>query len=520
MTTLLEVNNLTKTYGTNRALDAVNLTLKAGSIHALLGENGAGKSTLVKALTGVHRADEGTITVRGEERTFSRPIEASRAGVGVVHQERNVVPGFTVAENICLQDQPAAWGVVNKAKQRDIARAALQRLGMTIDPDRPVAECSVAQVQLIEIAKALAFRSDVLILDEPTSSLTEAETAQLFTVLTSLRDEGTAIVLVSHKLEEVFEICDTVTVLRDGVSVVEGEPLSNYQQREIVDVMVGRALAQREVRLRTVDRTGTPKLAFDDVSTSLGHEHVSFQVHPGEIFGLYGLVGAGRTELARSAIGLHRITEGALRIDGTAVSIRSVKEAVHKYGVGYLSEDRKGDGVFLDLSVRSNTTAVLWRALNSWLGVSKKKEVDITERYIQSLGVKTSGEGQAVGELSGGNQQKVSVAKWLASECPILFIDEPTVGVDVRTKEELHHLILDLADKGLTIVLISSDLPEMVVLADRIGVMGDFRMLGIVDNSKDYAEMGKKILGTIHATADDTKQAHDTEQDGGSHATD
>ena len=508
MTIVLRATGMVKRYGSaTPALDQANLTLHAGSIHALLGENGAGKSTLVKALTGVHVLDEGVIELRGDEVVFGRPIEASRAGIGVVHQERNVVPGFTVAENICLQDQPTRLGIVDRARQRAIATEALTRLGVSISPEALVSDCSVAQVQLIEIAKALAFRSDVLILDEPTSSLTEGETAQLFEVLRGLRDAGTAIVLVSHKLEEVFDLCDSVTVLRDGKSVVEGDRLADYKQREIVDVMVGRALAERDVRHRDVDRAGTPMLSFDDVATELGHRGVSFDVARGEVFGLYGLVGAGRSELARSAIGRHRVTGGEIRIDGKPVTIRSVREAVHRYGVGYLSEDRKNEGVFLDLAIRPNIAVTLWNRINSVFGVSARREAAAADKYIAALGIRARSDLQLVGELSGGNQQKVSAAKWLASQCPVLFIDEPTVGVDVRTKEELHHLILDLADSGTTVVLISSDLPEMVVLADRIGVMNDFEMLSIVENTKEYGPMSKKVLGVIHATEIDNTTA-------------
>ncbi|MGC0249359.1 sugar ABC transporter ATP-binding protein [Pseudactinotalea sp. Z1748] len=500
MSVVVEVRRLTKSYGTARALDEANMTLQAGSIHALLGENGAGKSTLVKALTGVHRADSGHILVRGEEVSFARPIEASHAGIGVVHQERNVVPGFTVAENICLQEPPSRFGLVDRKRQREVAQEALDRLGVAIEPTALVSDCSVAQVQLIEIAKALAFRSDVLILDEPTSSLTESETGLLFTVLRSLRDAGASIVLVSHKLEEVFELCDTVTVLRDGRSVVESEPLANYRQREIVDVMVGRALAQREPRLRKVDRSGTSALTFEDVRTVFGHKNITFDVHPGEVFGLYGLVGAGRTELARSTIGLHQVTGGRLLLNGEPITIRSVKEAVHRYGIGYLSEDRKGDGVFLRLPIRRNVAVTRWRQISNWFGVRSGAETSIAQRFIESLGIRTRGADQMVDELSGGNQQKVSVAKWLASESTVLFIDEPTVGVDVRTKDELHHLVLDLAEEGTAVILISSDLPEMVALADRIGVMDDFRLLDTIVNTKDYQSMSKKILGVIHDT--------------------
>ncbi len=503
MTPVLETFDLVKSYGPVPALAGVNLKLEPGSIHALLGENGAGKSTLVKALTGVHTADSGRILLHGKDVVFKHPIEASRAGIGVVHQERNVVPDFTVAENICLHDQPAKAGFVQRSEQIAIAQRALDRLGVQIDPEMITSECSVAQIQLIEIAKALAFSSDVLILDEPTSSLTERETDQLFSVLRSLRDAGSAIVLVSHKLEEVFALCDTVTVLRDGHGVVEAQPLSSFAQREIVNVMVGRSLAQRDVRMRTIDRSGVPAFSLENIHTDLGHADVSFDVSKGEIFGLYGLVGAGRSELARSVIGLHKVVSGTIRLDGEPVTIKSVEDAVHRHQVGYLTEDRKGDGLLLTQPIRTNIAVTLWRRFSTLTGVKTRSEAEVARKFIKSLDIRATSEEQTTGELSGGNQQKVSVGKWLAAELKVLFVDEPTVGVDVRTKEDMHNLILDLADEGLTVVLISSDLPEMVTLADRIGVMDDYRLLDIVDNSKDYSTMSKQIMGIIHSVDHD-----------------
>lgn len=501
MSALVETIDLVKSYGPVPALAGVNFKLEPGTIHALLGENGAGKSTLVKALTGVHRPDSGKILLRGREVDFKNPLEASRAGIGVVHQERNIVPGFTVAENICLHDQPTRGGFIDWEAQTEVAKRALDRLGVVIDTGAITSECSVAQIQLIEIAKALAFKSDVLILDEPTSSLTERETHQLFDVLRGLRDSGAAITLVTHKLEEVFQICDAVTILRDGHGVVEAQPLNNYTQREIVNLMVGRSLAQRDVRIRDIDRSGTPMLTLEGVDTELGHENINLEVSKGEILGLYGLVGAGRSELARSVIGLHRITKGTVRLDGNEVHIGSVQDAVHRYRVGYMTEDRKGDGLFMELSIRRNIAVTLWRKFSSLWGVNERSEAKVANEYIRSLGIRTTNDLTLVGELSGGNQQKVSVAKWLAPGLEVLFIDEPTVGVDVRTKEEIHNLILDLADGGLTVVLISSDLPEMVTLADRIGVMDDYQLLEVVQNSKDYPSMSKQVMGIIHATS-------------------
>ena len=501
MTVLLEATGLVKEFPGVRALGGVDLRLRGGTVHALLGENGAGKSTLVKILTGVHRADGGTLRLDGDELRLRSPLEAAHAGIGVVHQERNVIPAFTVAENITLQDPPRRRGVVDRARQRAAAAAALATLGVDIDLDARVGALSVAQVQLVEIAKALALRTRVLLLDEPTASLTGSEAERLFAVLRRLRDQGTAIVFVSHKLEEVFALCDTVTVLRDGVSVLAAAPLAEHTTGQIVDLMVGRQLAEREVRHRAVDRTGTPALRLTGVSTALGHRGVGLTVHRGEIHGLYGLVGAGRSELARCLLGLHPVTGGTVEIDGTAVRIRDMGDALHTHHIGYVTEDRKDEGLFLDLPVRHNVAVTVWRRLARGLrGISHRAEDEVASRYVRRLGIRTASTGQLVGTLSGGNQQKVSLAKWLAADTRLLIIDEPTVGVDVRTKADFHELILDLADRGVAIVLISSDLPEMIALADRVSVMSDLRLTGTFDNGKDYPAMSRRIMDAIHET--------------------
>jgi len=501
MTFALEASGLVKEFPGVRALDGVNLTLRPGTIHALLGENGAGKSTLVKIITGVHQADRGELRMAGEVRHFQSPLEAAHAGIGVVHQERNVVPAFTVAENITLQDPPRRMGIVDRDRQRRMASEALVTLGVDIDLDARVGDLSVAQVQLVEIAKALAFSSQVLLLDEPTASLTGSEAEKLFEVLQTLRDQGTAIVFVSHKLEEVFAICDTVTVLRDGVSVLESATLREHSRRQIVDLMVGRELAEQPVRHRTVDRSITAALRLERVNTGLGHRDVDLVVYPGEIYGLYGLVGAGRSELARCLLGLHPVTGGQIVLDGTPVRIRNMEEALHRYRIGYVTEDRKEEGLFFEMPVRHNVAVTVWRRLSRGIrGVSQRAENDVTSRYVDQLDIKVASNQQLVGTLSGGNQQKVSLAKWLAADTQLLIMDEPTVGVDVRTKADFHELILDLADRGLAIVLISSDLPEMIALADRISVMKEYRIVGTIDNNKDYPKMSVQIMDAIHET--------------------
>jgi ribose transport system ATP-binding protein len=500
MTVTLSATELSKSYPGVRALDCANLDLRAGSIHALLGENGAGKSTLVKILTGVHGPDSGVLRLNGEQIRFSNPHDATRAGIGAVQQERNVIPLFSVAENISLQDMPRIGPFVDRRARDLIVRRVLDTLKLDIPANALVSDLSPAQVQLVEIGKALALESRVLIMDEPTASLTDVESLHLFDLLRRLRDSGTAIAFVSHKLEEVFELCDTITILRDGATVIEGQPIRDFSQRDVVNLMVGRTLAERPIRNREVSRTGVARLGLDALSTEIGHEDISIEVYPGEIVGLYGLVGAGRSELAQSILGLARITSGEVLIDGTAVEIQSVREALHKYRIGYVSEDRKNEGVFLDQSVRFNVAATVWGRLTSWTGIRPSREAAVADEAIKRLGIKVSSDQQLVGQLSGGNQQKVSLSKWLAASTDLLIIDEPTVGVDVRTKEEFQSLIMDLADRGLAILLIDSDLPEMIALADRIAVMRAFRITGVVNNSKDYAEMSPVVGHLMHGS--------------------
>lgn len=496
----LEVRGVTKSFPGVRALDNVNLRLKPGEVHALLGENGAGKSTLIKILTGIQPADSGSILVRGQERTFQSAHAATLAGIGVVHQERNVIADFTVAENIVLGQTPRLRGGRVDWKAVDAgARRVLDMLDFPIDPSTPTSTLSSAQKQLVEIARGLYADSAVLLLDEPTASISETESKLLFDVVHRLTAQGKSILFVSHKLEEVFAHCDTVTVFRDGRSVAESEPLSAYTRDSIVDLLVGRTLAKLDVPERSPDVSGTPALELREVATSAGHTGINMNVHAGEILGLYGLVGAGRTELAKAILGLEQITSGELKINGTPAVIRSVGDALERYGVGYVTEDRKAEGLFLDQTVAKNLTVTILKKLSNAAGVVRESAARrAADDYIDSLDIKVASRDQLVGTLSGGNQQKVSLGKWLAAKTEILIIDEPTVGIDVRTKGAFYKLIWQLAVEGKAVVVISSDLAEMVTLVDRIAVMQDFAITGEVVNTHDYEQMSKAVIRLIH----------------------
>ena len=423
------------------------------------------------------------------------------AGIGVVHQERNVVREFSVGENIALSGMPRRLGRVDWPAVWREARRCLEMLDLDIDPRTPMRDLSAAQTQLVEIARGLYREAKVLLLDEPTASLSVDEAERLYKVVRQLSSEGTAIVLVSHKLDEVFAHCDAITVLRDGSTVMESQPIAKTTRDEVVNRMVGRTLAALEVAQRDVVRTGVPALELRDVSTSTGHRGISLSVHPGEIVGMYGLVGAGRTELARAVLGIDRVTAGETLVEGKAVRIRSVRDALQRFRMGYVTENRKEEGVFLLQSITRNIAVTIWSELTRFVGlVPYRRERSTVSEFIDALDIRISSQDQLAGQLSGGNQQKVSLAKWLAARTRILIIDEPTVGIDVRTKRAFYELIWQLADEGLAILLISSDLAEMVTLADRIVVMDQYIVRGEVENTHDYDSMSKAVIDHIHGS--------------------
>jgi ribose transport system ATP-binding protein len=499
MTAALEIDGAVKTFPGVRALDGVSLRVAPGSIHALLGENGAGKSTLIKIIAGVHAPDAGEVRLQGHPVRFASPRESIEAGISVVHQERNLIPRFSVAENILLERLPARGGVVDRTALVDEARPWLQALELDVDPETPVRELGVARMQLVEIAKALALEARILLLDEPTASLTPHETESLFRLLRRLRDEGAAIVFVSHKLEEVLGLCDRVTVLRDGRNACADEPMAGVTRAQLVRWMIGRdETAPAPVGARTT--SGTPALELRGLATALGHRAIDLKLYPGEILGLYGLVGAGRSELARAIVGAEPVTGGEVLVKGEPARIGSVAEALARFRIGYVSEDRKGEGLILEHSVARNVTVPIWRRLAGGLGLlTGSMERKAAGPFVERLQVRTPSLRQPVGLLSGGNQQKVSVAKWLAAGVDVLIVDEPTVGIDIRTKAELHDRLRELAASGTAILLISSDMPEMVALAHRILVMSHFHLVGEVGNDAgDYAQASEAIMSAIH----------------------
>jgi len=494
----LQVSHVSKAFPGVKALDDVSMTLRGGSVHALLGENGAGKSTLIKIMTGIHKADSGSITMEGKPVRFGNPRQAAAGGLGVVHQERNLVTRFSVSENIML-DRLGKHSLSSVDYPAIAAEAArwLKLLDLDVDPSTPVSRLSVAQMQLVEIGKALSLQSRVLLLDEPTASLTPSEAQVLFRILRRLRDDGVAIGFVSHKLEEVFDICDTVTVLRDGRNACDSAGLKSLNRDDVVQMMIGRAerISKRAARSKPAT---APYLELQDYSSTAGHKDISLAVRPGEILGLYGLVGAGRSELAKAVLGLSGQTGGEIRVAGRHVKINSVAAAL-ALGIGDVSEDRKAEGLILLHSVLANAGITVWKRLANALGFLRDGTVaSHVGPVLKKLEVKTPSLDQTIGNLSGGNQQKVSVAKWIAAGVKLLIIDEPSVGIDIKTKAYLHDLIHELAESGTAVLLITSDLTEMVDVADRVAVMDGYRIQGLVENDRNYERVSTAIMGLIH----------------------
>ncbi len=471
---ILAATDVSKSFGGVHALKGVHLELFPGEVHALLGENGAGKSTLIKTMTGIHQPDTGTVLLDGNPIQFSGARDAQTHGIAAIYQEPSLFPDLDIAENILVGRQPTRGGRVDWKQMYREASVLLERLGVRLDPRTKARELSVAQQQMVEIARALSLDARVLIMDEPTSSLTLGEVEELFTIVRQLRTAGTAILFISHRLEELFAIADRVTTLRDG-SYVGTRMMDSVTTEELIQMMVGRALD--ELFPKQAVEPGEVLLSVKGLSAPGYFSDVSFQLRRGEILGMAGLIGAGRTDVARTLFGTLAPSEGTIELNGRAVTIRSPEEAM-ALGIGYVPEDRKLHGLVLEMPIADNITLPVLPsfARMGWINRSRERQVALED--ARKLEVKMSGLQQRAGQLSGGNQQKVVLAKWLGTQPQVLILDEPTRGIDVGTKAAVHRLMSQLASQGLAILMISSELPEILGMSDRVLVMREGRLTG------------------------------------------
>jgi rhamnose transport system ATP-binding protein len=471
---LIDLRGLSKSYGGVHALRDVSFTIEASSVHALVGENGAGKSTLVKILTGIVHADSGEILVDGQLETITDPLSAYRLGMLAMYQEPTVFPDLSVAENVFAGRHPRTGAhTVDWREMQSRARVILDELGADFGPDRPVRGLGVADRQLLEIAKALSSDARLLIMDEPTAALSPPEVERLFEIVRRLRDRGVAIVFISHRLEEVSAISDTVTILRDGHHVAT-RPTAGLPQGEMIQLMVGRSLEQ--LFPKTHAEIGDVVVKVEGLGRRGVFGGVSFELRRGEIVGLAGFVGAGRTEVARAIFGIDKLDAGHLWIDGEVFRPRSPRAALRR-GLAYLPEDRLSQGLIQPMSISANTSLAVLPRLSPFGFLRPGAERALTRGFMEQLSIKAYGPSQVVRSLSGGNQQKVALSKWLAAEPKILILDEPTHGVDVGTKAAIHEIISNLAAQGLSILMISSELPEILGMSDRVLVMREGRMV-------------------------------------------
>ena len=490
---VLELRQVAKSFGGARALRGVDFTLRAGEVHALLGENGAGKSTLIKIVTGAHQPDSGTIKVAGQPVAHLNPAAAHRLGIACIYQQPALFPDLTVAENIALRLEPgSALRKIQWPARTTRARELLQRIGAHLSPEAEVRSLSMPEQQLVEIACALGAGAHIVIMDEPTASLTQKEQHLLFAVVRDLRRSGVGVIYISHRLEEIFALADRVTVLRDGESVGTNN-VADMTEASLIRMMVGREMTQIYPPSEATPRDVV--LSLRDVGCrASGVNGVTFDVRAGEVFGLAGLVGAGRTELARILFGITPADAGEIRLNGERIAPQNPQDAVAR-GIAYVPEDRRRHGVILEMPIEENMTMAVHPRLfpGTWLRFGPERSLAL--EFIRDLAVKCSGPTAVGGSLSGGNQQKVSLARWLATKPRVLILDEPTQGVDVGAKSEIHKIVRRLAREGLAVLLISSDLPEVLGMSDRIGVMRGGRLTAILPANSDAHVVMTEALG-------------------------
>ncbi len=483
---LLRMEHITKTFPGVMALADANLSINCGEVHALVGQNGAGKSTLIKILTGAYRCDSGSILFDGQAVDFSSPYQAQNNGISTIYQEINLVPFRSVAENVFMGREPRRFGFIDWRKMHAETAALLQRLSLSIDVTKPLMEYNIAIQQMVAIARAISFNSKLVVMDEPTSSLSEQEVETLFGIIRQLKAKGVSVLFVGHRLDELYAICDRVTIMRDG-RTVDVREMNSITKVELVAKMLGKELG--EVRHGQTSFAGEQHEAQKKVLVEVRDLHrgralqgASIEVHAGEIVGLAGLLGSGRSEVARSIFGADPIESGKVRIEGKLVHFRSPNDAITA-GIGFCPEDRKADGIIPHLSVRENLTLAALPLLSRYGIVSREKQQEIVDRFIEGLGIKTAGPEQRVRELSGGNQQKVLLARWLCRNPKLLILDEPTRGIDVGAKAEIQSLIEKLAENGLGVLMISSELEELIEGSDRVVVLRDGQTVASLEQS-------------------------------------
>lgn len=503
---ILEMQTITKNFPGVKALDNVQLNIYSGQAMALLGENGAGKSTLMKILSGVYPKDSGKILLNGQPLILKTPRDAQKYGITIIHQELNLIPELSIGENIFLGREPSnffgkiSWNTLHKN-----ASTLLARLNIDIDPRTPIADLSVGQAQMVEIAKALSLDAEIIIMDEPTDSLTDIEVDSLFAIIKDLKSQGKALVYISHRIKEVFEICDKVTILRDGQFINES-PVSSLSEEAIIQYMVGRPLDEQFPRIKV--QLGKEILHIENLSNSAIH-NINFKLYESEVLGIAGLMGAGRTELAKTIYGILPITKGSIKLHSEKVIINHPNTAIN-LGIAYVSEDRKQEGLILGMTVKENMTlSSLKKFEKNIIFIDSAKELSAVSSYINSLSIKTPSSHQFANYLSGGNQQKVSIAKALITTPKILILDEPTRGVDVGAKKEIYELINKLKQNGMSIILISSDMPEIIGLSDRILVMYEGRITGEISRNNASQEAIMKLAIGI-TTQEENIYAHDS----------
>ena len=494
---ILSIHGMSKSFGRNKVLNHIDLNVKPGSIMGLMGENGAGKSTMMKCLFGTYQKDEGTIVLDGKEVNFSGPKDALENGVAMVHQELNQWLERNVIDNLFLGRYPKnSLGVVDEGRMKKEASDLFRKLGITVNLTQPMKKMSVSKRQMCEIAKAISYNSKVIVLDEPTSSLTAPEVAKLFKMMRQLKEQGISLIYISHKMDEIFEICDQISVLRDG-SLVMTKDSKDTNMNELISAMVGRSL---DNRFPPVDNTpGETILSVQNLSTKYAPklQNISFDVKKGEIFGLYGLVGAGRTELLETIFGMRTRAAGNVIYDGKMMNFASPKDAMN-HGFALITEERKANGLFLKADITFNTTIANMNHYKSGLALSHDDMVRATAEEIKVMHTKCMGPDDMIANLSGGNQQKVIFGKWLERSPNIFMMDDPTRGIDVGAKYEIYELIINMAKQGKTIIVVSSEMPEILGITNRIGVMSNGHLAGIVNtketNQEELLKLSAKYL--------------------------